>query len=80
MSDSPDLIITDDNPRTGETVYTEFERAEAYALARLFRSLDLEDCRSKAVSDDDAHLMTEGLAKLQSFFAAAGEAPLSIIH
>lgn len=75
MSNSPDLIITADNPRTGETVYAEFERAEAYALARLVRSLNLEDCRSKAVSDDDAHLMTEGLAKLQSFFVAAGIAP-----
>jgi len=75
MSDSPDLIITADNPRTGETVFAEFERAEAYALARLVRSLNLGDCRSKAVSDDDAHLMAEGLKKLQSFFVAAGVAP-----
>ena len=74
MSDSPDLIITADNPRTGQTVYAEFERAEAYALARLVRNLKLEDCRSKAVSDDDAHLMTEGLAKLRSFFVTAGVA------
>jgi hypothetical protein len=74
MSDSPDLIITADNPRTGETVYAEFERAEANALARLVRSLNLEDCRSKAVSDDDAHLMTEGLEKLHGFLVTAGVA------
>ncbi|MFW6752618.1 hypothetical protein ACKUG4_18315 [Pseudomonas glycinae] len=75
MSDSPNLIMTADNPQTRERVYAEFERAEAYALARLVRSLNLEDCRSKAVSDDDAHLMTEGLATLRSFFVAAGVAP-----
>lgn len=75
MSDSPDLIMTADNPRTGETVFAEFERDEAYALARLVRSLNLDDCRSKAVSDDDADLMKEGLEKLQSFFVAAGVAP-----
>jgi hypothetical protein len=75
MSDSPNLIVTADNPRTGETVYAEFERAESYALARLVRTLNLEDCRSKALSDDDAHLMTEGLAKLRRFFVAAGVAP-----
>lgn len=75
MSDSPDLIITADNPRTGESAFAEFERAEAYALARLVRSLNLDDCRSKAVSDDDAHLMKDGLEKLQSFFAAAGITP-----
>jgi hypothetical protein len=75
MSDRPDLIITADNPRTDETAFAEFERAEAYALARLVRSLTLDDCRFRAVSDDDAHLMKEGLEKLQSFFVAAGVSP-----
>lgn len=75
MSFIPDQIITADNPRTGGTVFAEFERAEAYVLARLVRSLNLDDCRSKAISDDDAHLMTEGLEKLQSFFVATGVAP-----
>lgn len=74
MSDSPDLIITADNTRTGETAFAEFERAEAYALARLVRSLNLIDCRSKAISDDDSHLMKEALEKLQNFFVAAGVA------
>ncbi|RMM56425.1 hypothetical protein ALQ76_01198 [Pseudomonas syringae pv. atrofaciens] len=68
MSDSPDLIMTAENPRTDETASAEFERAEACALARLVRSLTLGDCCSKAVSDDDAHLMNEGLEKLQNFF------------
>ncbi|MBI6706794.1 hypothetical protein YA0599_00965 [Pseudomonas syringae] len=68
MSDSPDLIMTAENPRTDETASAEFERAEACALARLVRSLTLGDCCSKAVSDDDAHLMNEGLEKLQIFF------------
>lgn len=75
MSDSPDLIITAENMRAGETVFAEFERAEAFALARLVRNLTLDDCRSKAISDDDAQLMTEGLEKLHSFFVAAGVAP-----
>jgi len=45
MSDSPDLIITAQNPRTDEIAFIEFERAEAFALARLVRSLTLGDCR-----------------------------------
>ncbi|WP_455921535.1 DUF7706 family protein [Pseudomonas putida] len=63
MSDSPDLIITAEMPRADETAFAEFERAEAFALARLVRSLTLGDCRSKAINDDDAHLMKEGLEK-----------------
>ncbi|MGO2767018.1 DUF7706 family protein [Pseudomonas taetrolens] len=31
--------------------------------------------RCKAVSDEDAHLMKEGLEKLQNFFVAAGFSP-----
>lgn len=75
MSDSPDLIITAQNPRTDEIAFVEFERAEAFALSRLVRSLTLGDCRCKAVSEDDAHLMKEGLEKLQSFFVTASVSP-----
>lgn len=75
MSDSPDLIITAGNPRTGETIFAEFARDEAFALARLVRTMNLDDYRSKAVSDDDAHLMKDTLKKLQLFLVAAGAAP-----
>ncbi len=75
MSDSPDLTIVAENLRTGETVFSEFERSEAHALVRLIRGLKLDDCRSKSVSDEDAQLMLDGLAKLQRFFVAAGVAP-----
>lgn len=34
MSDSPDLIITAQNPRTDKIAFVEFERAEAFALGK----------------------------------------------
>lgn len=49
MCGSPDLIISAQNPRADEIAFVEFERAEAFALARLVRSLTLGDCRCKAV-------------------------------
>ncbi|MGK3119324.1 hypothetical protein QZH44_16805 [Pseudomonas corrugata] len=75
MSDSPHLILTTENPRTEETVFAEFERAEIWALARLVKRLGFNDCRANAVSDDEAYMMTDALAKLQRFLAGAGVAP-----
>ena len=72
MSDSTHLLLTTENPRTGETVFAGFERAEIWALAKLLKRLDFNACLPSAVNEDEAQLMTEALAKLRQFLNGAG--------
>ena len=75
MSDNTYLILTTQNPRTEETGFTEFEHAEAWALAQLVKRLTFNECRANAVSDDEAYLMIDALAKLQRSLINAGVNP-----
>lgn len=75
MSGTSFLTLKTTNPTTEETVYAELNEAQAWAVAQFLKRISFSECRVNAVDDDEAYLMTAGLAKLQSLFAGAGIAP-----
>lgn len=59
----------------GRDEFAELTDAQAWALAELCKRITWSDCRSNAVSDQEAYLMIDATAKLGTALARAGYSP-----
>lgn len=55
--------------------FAELTDAQAWALAELCKRITWSDCRSNAVSDQEAYLMIDATTKLGTALARAGYCP-----
>lgn len=55
--------------------FAELTNAQAWALAELCKRITWSDCRSNAVSDEEAYLMIDATAKLGAILARVGFSP-----
>ncbi len=55
--------------------FAELIDAQAWALAELCKRITWSDCRSNAVSDQEAYLMIDATAKLGTILARVGYSP-----
>ena len=52
----------------------ELDEKQAWALAQFIKRAGLDQCRPKAVNDDEAYVMRDGAAKVGAALAEAGYA------
>lgn len=59
----------------GRDDFAELTDAQAWALAELCKRITWSDCRSNAVSDEEAYLMIDATTKLGAILARVGFSP-----
>lgn len=71
------LLSVKDTKYAGQIQFKRLVRSNASDWSAALQTGGQMECNSpsKAISDDDAHLLKEGLDKLQNFFVAAGVSP-----